>query len=114
MQLDPTKPKLKPPGTERSKLNCDVLLSTSAFKINLRRYTTGGQAMGGQAMGGQAMGGMPGFGGMGGQAMGGQAMGAQAVTQAGFTMPGSMPGQGRAAHSSTARLRPSACCGNGG
>jgi hypothetical protein len=46
--------------------------------------------------------------------MGGQAMGAQAVTQAGFTMPGSMPGQGRAAHSSTARLRPSACCGNGG
>jgi len=33
------KPKLKPPGTRRLKLKCDVLLSTSAFKFNLRRYT---------------------------------------------------------------------------
>jgi 4-hydroxy-3-methylbut-2-enyl diphosphate reductase IspH len=33
------KPKLKPPGTKRLKLNCDILLSTSAFKFNLRRYT---------------------------------------------------------------------------
>ena len=32
------KPKLKPPGTERLKLKCDILLSTSAFKFNLRRY----------------------------------------------------------------------------
>jgi hypothetical protein len=32
------KPKLKPPGTKRLKLKCDKLLSTSAFKINLRRY----------------------------------------------------------------------------
>ena len=37
MQLDPVKPKLKPPGTKRL-IYCDVLLSTSAFKINLRRY----------------------------------------------------------------------------
>jgi hypothetical protein len=32
-------PKLKPPGTKRLKLNWDILLSTSAFKFNLRRYT---------------------------------------------------------------------------
>jgi hypothetical protein len=32
------KSKLKPPGTERLKVKCDVLLSTSAFKCNLRRY----------------------------------------------------------------------------
>ena len=38
VQFDPMKPKLKPPGTKRSKLNCDVLLSTSAFKLKLRRY----------------------------------------------------------------------------
>jgi hypothetical protein len=30
--------KLKPRGTERLKLMCDTLLSTFAFKINLRRY----------------------------------------------------------------------------
>ena len=34
------KPKLKPPGTERLKLKCDILLSTSAFKFNSRRYIT--------------------------------------------------------------------------
>jgi len=34
------KPKLKLPGTQRLKLKCDILLSTSAFKFNLRRYTT--------------------------------------------------------------------------
>jgi hypothetical protein len=32
-------PTLKPPGTKRLKLKCDVLLSTFAFKSNLRRYT---------------------------------------------------------------------------
>jgi hypothetical protein len=32
------KPKLKPPGTQRLQLKCDFLLSTSAFKCNLRRY----------------------------------------------------------------------------
>jgi len=32
------KPKLKPPGTKRLKLKCDILLSTDAFKFNLRRY----------------------------------------------------------------------------
>ena len=32
------KPKLKPPGTERLRLKCDILLSSSAFKSDLRRY----------------------------------------------------------------------------
>jgi hypothetical protein len=41
VQLDPMKPKFKPPGTKRLKLKCDILLSTSAFKFNLRRYTEG-------------------------------------------------------------------------
>jgi malate/lactate dehydrogenase len=31
-------PKLKPPGAERLKLKYYQLLSTSAFKFNLRRY----------------------------------------------------------------------------
>jgi len=39
VQVDPLKPKLKPPGTRRLKLKCDTLLSTSAFKFYLRRYT---------------------------------------------------------------------------
>jgi hypothetical protein len=34
---EPVEPKLKPPGTKLLKL-CDVILSTSAFKFNLRRY----------------------------------------------------------------------------
>jgi len=33
------KPKLKTPGTMLLRLNCDVLLSHSAFIFNLRRYT---------------------------------------------------------------------------
>jgi hypothetical protein len=37
VQVDPIKPKLKPPGTQHLKLNCDILLSTFAFKINVRR-----------------------------------------------------------------------------
>jgi hypothetical protein len=41
VQVDPIKPELKPPGTKRLKLNCDVLLSTSAFKFNFRRYNQG-------------------------------------------------------------------------
>jgi hypothetical protein len=32
------KPTLKPTGIKRLKLKCDILLSTSAFKFNLRRY----------------------------------------------------------------------------
>ena len=32
---------MKPPGTKRLKLNCDVLLLTSAFKFNLRCYIQG-------------------------------------------------------------------------
>jgi len=34
VQVDP----MKPPGTKRLKLKCDILLSTYAFKFNLRRY----------------------------------------------------------------------------
>jgi triosephosphate isomerase len=30
---------LKPPGSKRSKLKCDVLLSNFGFQLNLRRYT---------------------------------------------------------------------------
>ena len=41
MQVAPLKPMLKPPGSKHSKLKCDILLSTLAFKFNLRRYTTG-------------------------------------------------------------------------
>jgi hypothetical protein len=33
------KPKFKPPGTKRLKLEYDGLLSSFAFKFNLRRYT---------------------------------------------------------------------------
>ena len=39
MQVDSIKPKLKPPGTKRLKLKCDTMVSTAAFKFNLRRYT---------------------------------------------------------------------------
>jgi len=36
--VDPTKPKLEPPGTKRLKLEQDGLLSNFGFKFNLRRY----------------------------------------------------------------------------
>ena len=39
MQVDPIKPKLKPPRSERLKLHCDHPLSRFACKFNLRRYT---------------------------------------------------------------------------
>jgi hypothetical protein len=32
---------LKPPGAERFKLKCDIMLSTVAFKFNSRRYSLG-------------------------------------------------------------------------
>jgi hypothetical protein len=38
VQVDPIKPKLKPPGSKLSKLKCDLLLSKCAFIFNLRRY----------------------------------------------------------------------------
>ena len=38
MQVYPIKPKVKPLATKRLALQCDILLSTSAFKLNLRRY----------------------------------------------------------------------------
>jgi hypothetical protein len=38
VHVDPITPKLKPPGTKRSKLNCDELLSSFAFKFDLRRF----------------------------------------------------------------------------
>ena len=37
VQVDPMKPTLKPPGTKRLKLKCDVPLSSFAFKFNSRR-----------------------------------------------------------------------------
>ena len=39
VQVHPIKSNLKPPGTKRLKLKCDILLSTYAFKLNLRLYT---------------------------------------------------------------------------
>ena len=36
--FQPMKSMLKAPGTKRLKLNCDELLSSFAFKFNLRRY----------------------------------------------------------------------------
>ena len=41
MQVGPSKPVLKAPGTKRLKLTCDELLSNYAFKFNLRRYIKG-------------------------------------------------------------------------
>ena len=45
VQVDPVKlklkPMLKPPGTERLKVKCGILLSNYAFKFDLRRYSTG-------------------------------------------------------------------------
>ena len=38
VQVDPIKPKEKPPGTKRLKLKCEILPSTFAFNSNLRRY----------------------------------------------------------------------------
>ena len=40
VQVDPMKPKLKPPGTKRLKLKYDGLLSKFGFKLNLRRYSS--------------------------------------------------------------------------
>ena len=40
MQVDPIKPTLKAPGTQRLKLKYDKLLSSFAFNFNLRRYNT--------------------------------------------------------------------------
>ena len=37
VQVDPMKPKLKPPGIKRLKLNCDILLSNSTCAATLRR-----------------------------------------------------------------------------
>ena len=45
VQVDPTKLKLKPPGTKRWKPTCDIMLSNCAFKFNLRRYTQAARGM---------------------------------------------------------------------
>ena len=39
VQVDPINPTLKAPGTKRLKLKCDDMVSSFAFKFNLRRYT---------------------------------------------------------------------------
>jgi len=46
VQVDPMKPKLKSFGSKRSKLRCDILLLTSAFGNNLRRYIEACRAAG--------------------------------------------------------------------
>ena len=38
MQVDPIRPTLKAPGTERLKLNHEELPLNFSFKFNLRRY----------------------------------------------------------------------------
>jgi hypothetical protein len=48
-------PKLKPPGTKRFKVSGDILLSTSAFKVNLRRYNPGTAFIGCNATDGGAL-----------------------------------------------------------
>jgi hypothetical protein len=40
VQLDPVKPTLKAPGTKRLKVKDDEPLPSSAFKVNLRRYSS--------------------------------------------------------------------------
>jgi hypothetical protein len=39
VQFEPMKPVLKPPGKKPLQLNHDNLISSFAFKFNLRRYT---------------------------------------------------------------------------
>ena len=39
VQVEPFKSKLELPGTKRLKLKCDIVVSTSSFKFNLRCYT---------------------------------------------------------------------------
>jgi len=39
VQVDPIKPTLKAPGSERLKLKCDEVLSSVAFNFSLRRYS---------------------------------------------------------------------------
>ena len=39
MQVDPIKPTLKAPGSNRLKLKIDILLSTAARKFNLSRHS---------------------------------------------------------------------------
>ena len=45
MQVDPIKPKLKPPGTKRLKLKHEELLSNFGFQFKSRRYTMGHRRM---------------------------------------------------------------------
>ena len=42
MQVDPIKPELKAPEIKLLTLKYDESLSTSAFNLNLRRYSEGG------------------------------------------------------------------------
>jgi len=52
VQVDPMKPKLKPPGSKRLKLEYDGLPSNLGFKFNVRRYTErpGGDDANGRAV----------------------------------------------------------------
>ena len=49
VQLDPMKPKWKPPGTKRLKLKCDIQLSNFAFNIQLAPLQLGPPSTSGRA-----------------------------------------------------------------
>jgi len=58
VQVDPIKFTFKAPGPQRLKLEFDVLLSSFAFKFNLRRYTSVGRSAWATTGGGARFGGM--------------------------------------------------------
>ena len=56
VQLDPIEPTLKAPESKRLKLQFDTMLSTSAFKFNLRRYNLVSSTLGAVAFAGSLVG----------------------------------------------------------
>jgi hypothetical protein len=50
VQVDPIKPTLKPPGTERLTLKCDTVLSSFAFNFSLRRFSEEALALASEVM----------------------------------------------------------------
>ena len=55
VQVDPMKPKLKPKGSKRLIVKCEVLLSNFAFKFNLRLCTVVPLALTGRDICGRAV-----------------------------------------------------------
>jgi len=95
------KPALKPPGTQRLKLKCDIQHSTSAFKFNLRRYSSGGGAGGAE--------GRHGAGAVGRRHRGGPGGGAPGGGDGNIVSAGPRPG-GRGLRSSSSQLNLSHFC----